>query len=146
MAAMMAKGLKGKLPDEELAVIEAEENQMREDLEEIQKIESKVKDRYSDPVQYFGFGIMSFYGLLKGMIVMMFLLTLSHVPLMLSYSSWNALNMRSLGTVNQFTIGNMGESRTRCIQSYLAVENLMLGCSTGKITNILHFGVYQDAT
>jgi hypothetical protein len=35
MAAMMAKGLKGKLPDEELAVIEAEENQMREDLEEI---------------------------------------------------------------------------------------------------------------
>jgi hypothetical protein len=52
---------------------------------------------------------------------MLTLITIVHIPLMISYAQWGALNYRSLGTINQFTIGNLGESRTRCIQSYLAV-------------------------
>jgi hypothetical protein len=100
MANLMANALRGKLPDEELAVIEAEKNQMREDLDEIERIDAKVKDQFKDPVSYFGFGITSFYGLTSGIIYMLLLLTIVHIPLMINYSSWNALNMRSLGTVN----------------------------------------------
>lgn len=46
-------------------------------------------DDDDDPVNYLGFGIVSYFSLIKTLIFIFFVLTVVHIPILLSYSRYD---------------------------------------------------------
>jgi hypothetical protein len=68
------------------------------------------------------------------------LLSIIHIPLMLTYSSGGEFKQESYAS---FTIGNLGASSSKCSTIELSAETLNLGCSSGtQIGQITHWGIY----
>lgn len=75
--------------------------------------------------------------------VIFFLITCMNIPVMNNNSSWSAFaNIRQLSWTAQYTAGNLGMSTSRCMAIKLVGNDLSVGCNTGIITKISHFGVY----
>ena len=58
------------------------------------------------PIERFGFGIKSFFYLLRVTIVTFFMFNIVYLPVGLSFGSWDALTKE--GFLTTFTLGNMG--------------------------------------
>jgi hypothetical protein len=97
-----------------------------------------------DPVGRYGYGIQSYFNLIRQMICLTFILTIVHIPLMRSYSSFSEINT----DYNSLSLGNLGQARTKCLNLKLGqLHNFMLGCGKGtSISRISHFGVYQASS
>ena len=75
--------------------------------------------------------------------LLLLLFTILHVPLFIYYSSWTGLTKTKVGGNDSiYTIGNMGQANTKCESASLAAKHMLIGCQTGKITDITHFGIY----
>ena len=90
-----------------------------------------------------GFGISSFIDLLKTLIALFFVLSIVHIPLMRDYSSWSPISEQSLLNLNSYVLGNMGQSETKCLHTHLSIDSQYVGCETGNVTAISHFGVFE---
>lgn len=75
--------------------------------------------------------------------VIFFLITCMNIPVMNNNASWSAFaNIRQLSWTAQYTAGNLGQSMSRCMNIKLVGDDVSVGCNTGTITQISHFGVY----
>jgi len=100
-------------------------------------------DEGEDPIGRLGYGVVSYFGLIHTFMVIFFLITCMNIPVMQNNSSWSAFaSIRQLSWTAQYTVGNLGQSMSRCMSIKLVGENLSVGCNTGIITDISHFGVY----
>ena len=60
------------------------------------------------------------------MTYMFVLLTLAYVPLMMLYAEGTAINDGYFGKLNQYTLGNVGSAKTKCVTVQLGVNNMVL--------------------
>jgi len=75
-------------------------------------------DENEDPINYFGFGIVSYFDFLKMCIFVFFILTVLHIPVMGIYGSYNYYSEETaLKVPKLLSMGNMGYSKTRCSTS-----------------------------
>ena len=61
---------------------------------------------------------------------------------MMDYSRWKGISEESLFNLNHYVVGNMGESETKCLHTHLSIDSQYIGCQTGNVTDISHFGVF----
>ena len=93
-----------------------------------------------DPLTRLGYGIVSYFTLIRIFMYVFGLLSLVYLPSMRDFSSWGAL--AALGNT-AYTVGNMGGAVTRCVSFRMTTDKVSLGCDTGFIGNVTDFGVYQ---
>lgn len=92
-----------------------------------------------DPLTRLGYGIVSYFTLIRVFMYVFGLLSLAYFPVMRDFSSWGAL--AHLGKT-AYTVGNMGGAITRCVSFRMTTDKVSLGCDTGFIGNVTDFGVY----
>jgi hypothetical protein len=95
-------------------------------------------DKYEDPLNRLGFGFISFFELLKTLIVFLLIMTLINIPLYIMYSRNQVVTDRYGG----LTLGNLGESESICKSAKLSKRTLDLLCNDGVITAFTHYGLY----
>lgn len=96
-----------------------------------------------DAIGRLGYGVVSYFGLIYTFMVIFFLITCMNIPVMNNNAAWSAFaNIRQLSWTAQYTAGNLGQSTSRCISVKMVGDDLSVGCNTGIITKITHFGVY----
>ena len=66
------------------------------------------KEVAEDPFILLGYGINSFFDLMYSLFWMSIFITIFSLPLMIEFSSHNALSKESRYIFNQFSLGNMG--------------------------------------
>ena len=94
-----------------------------------------------DPINYLGFGIVSYFDLIKTMMFIFLILTLLHIPVMRIYASHNNFKEdTSEKFLRVLNIGNLGFSQTKCISSTLITDKIIMSCKTGMIADIVDFG------
>ena len=102
-------------------------------------------DEDEDPIGRLGYGVVSYFSLIYTMMIIFGIIALVHLPVMQSYSQWNAYaSERQLSWTAQYTIGNLGQSMPRCATVDMVSDKLDIGCNTGYITEIKHFGFFKD--
>lgn len=69
-----------------------------------------------DPINRLGYGIISYFSLIKTLMQLYFVLTLVNLPTILEFQSFSAYEGENMSFLTKFTLGNMGESKTKCIQ------------------------------
>ena len=86
---------------------------------------------------------MSYFGLIYTFMVIFGLITCINIPVMGNNAQWGAFsNIRQLSWTAQYTAGNLGETKSRCIGAKLVGDDLSIGCNTGIIEDVTHMGVY----
>ena len=99
-------------------------------------------DEGEDPVGRYGYGIQSYFNLIRQLCYFMVVLTLLHIPLFIVYGQGTVVTD---GGYAAYTLGNLGASATKCTQIELAANDFIMNCSPGTtIGSITHFGVFQD--
>ena len=96
-----------------------------------------------DPVNYLGFGIVSYFDLLKTMIVIFLVLFLIHIPVLKIYSS-HTLFSDDVGwerSLKSMSLGNMGFSTTRCSSTSMQADKIILSCRESLVQKIVDFGI-----
>ena len=100
-------------------------------------------DEGEDPIGRLGYGVVSYFGLIYTFMVIFFLITCMNIPVMNNNASWSAFaNIRQLSWTAQYTAGNLGQSTSRCLNIKLVGDDISVGCQTGIVTKISHFGVF----
>jgi hypothetical protein len=100
-------------------------------------------DEGEDPIGRMGYGVVSYFGLIHTFMVIFFLITCINIPVMHNNAGWRAYSsIRQLSWKAQYTVGNLGQSMSRCMSIKLVGDDLSVGCNTGIIADISHFGVY----
>jgi hypothetical protein len=75
------------------------------------------------------------------LIIMFLLLTLLAVPSFYLFTNYEGRNRQNSGLLHSVSLGNMGFSQTICHDITLMVGKLTLACPTGKIQDVVSFGV-----
>jgi hypothetical protein len=90
-----------------------------------------------------GYGVVSYFSLIYTFLLVFGLLTAVNVPVMYSFSGWNAFEQYAqISWTAKYTLGNMGASGARCMNVKMISESVSVSCSTGEISEITHFGIY----
>lgn len=97
-----------------------------------------------DPINRLGYGLVSYFSMIKTLMIFYGVLTLLNIPNLYNNSTWDAFSGEPMAFMTKFTIGNMGQSSQKCMHSILAGDAIYLGCNTGTITDIKHFGIYSN--
>lgn len=99
-------------------------------------------DDFVDPIYYLGFGVVSYFDLIKTMIFVFTVLSLVNLPNLMIYQSYqNYENDLVDSFYKTTTIGNMGFSATKCVTTSMETNNIILSCKTGFISKINDFGI-----
>jgi len=113
--------------------------------EEVKKQISQVKpylDDYEDPVGFLGFGIVSYFDLIRTMLILFAVLSLVNLPTLLIYKSYKNFSEDMVDNFHRTsTLGNMGFSMPKCVDTGMETNNIILSCRTGTIGKITDFGV-----
>jgi len=104
------KHKKAKSPKEKKPKKRKSDNDSSDDEDIIDEI---LSEDYS-PLLKYGFGIKTFITMNLMLILCFIILSVSYMPLGIAYASWPALADSYL---TMFTIGNMGESKTKCLRN-----------------------------
>jgi hypothetical protein len=99
-------------------------------------------DEGEDPINRLGFGIISYFQMVKALFILMVLLSLFNLPLMFTYGSYDALKSGGDWLSSTYFLGNMGQISTQCASSKLIGGQIEFSCNTGVISKIIDFGVY----
>lgn len=98
-------------------------------------------DEGEDPLNALGYGIVSYFDMIKNLAKIFCILTILNIPLMYYYSQYDAYKSSKLGIISQFTLGNMGMAQTKCSNAKLAGDAILMDCNTGVIESITYFGI-----
>lgn len=90
----------------------------------------------------FGFGIISYFQLLKIFLFYFFVLTILYSPVLLNYMKYNRQVERPKKTFENMLMGNLGGATTRCITFRANVPDIVFGCEVGVIKEVVSVGVY----
>jgi len=105
----------------------------------------KVKphlDDYDDPLGYLGFGIVSYFDLIKSMFFLFAVLSLVNLPSLLIYKSYKNYSLDMIDNFHRTsTLGNLGFSMPKCMDTSMSTDTIILSCKTGQIGKITDFGV-----
>ena len=94
-----------------------------------------------DPIGRLGYGIVSYFSLIRIFCYAFFLLSVVYFPTMRDFSGWKTF----AGAGNlMYTVGNLDMSQTRCMSFKMITDKVSLGCDTGLIANVTSFGVYSQ--
>ena len=100
-----------------------------------------------DAMTRLGYGIVSYFNVIYTFMVIFLLILLFNIPVMYNNSSWAAFaGERQLSWTAQYTVGNLGQAQTRCINVLMETETLSVSCPTGAISEITQFGVYAKGS
>ena len=96
-----------------------------------------------DPMSELGIGISSYHNLLVMLFSLFFVLILIHYPVVRSFSSHAYFDEEKAGSfLLRRTLGNLGYSKSRCIQASLIKGNKKeLECHDGLITELVDWGI-----
>lgn len=91
-----------------------------------------------DPFLLLGYGMNSYLTIMLELTVLTFLISLVTIPLMLTFSTFNALSDFPGYSWNQYTLGNIGGSNAYCTQSTFMSQNsaMSLDCPNGSVINL----------
>jgi hypothetical protein len=93
-------------------------------------------------VNYLGFGVSSYFHVIKVVIFLFFVLTLVNIPVLRVYTSYNNYKDETSDKLFKITsLGNMGFSQTKCTSSYLGTDQIVLSCKTGQINAFVDYGI-----
>ena len=96
-----------------------------------------------DPIGRLGYGVVSYFSLIYTMMCIFALITIFFIPIMRNNMAWNGYDGDTqLSWTAQTTLGNYGEATSRCTTLKMVSEKLAIGCQTGTITEVTHYGVY----
>lgn len=99
-------------------------------------------DDYEDPLGFLGFGIVSYFDLIKSMFFLFAVLTLVNMPALLIYKSYSNYSEDMVDNFHRTsTLGNMGFSTPKCMDTSMTTNTIILSCNTGHIGKITDFGV-----
>ena len=102
-------------------------------------------DDDEDPINMLGFGIVSYFNLIKGLILTFFILTLLNIPTMYIYATHSGFGKLSTSQMgNAVTLGNMGGSQTKCFSVGMQANSVVLSCGVGLISEIVDFGLQSS--
>ena len=90
-----------------------------------------------DPYLRLGYGMYSYFEIMRQLMILMSLLMVLSIPLMCAYASYDDLAHYTEYSWNRFSLGNMGGSNAICESSEFNSEGkapLILSCSTGVIS------------
>jgi len=107
---------------------------------ETEFIKPVFKDK-DDPANYLGYGIVSYLSLIKVLIATFSLLSLVHLPVIITYGRYENYSNDIMDNYQKvYSLGNMGFSGPRCVHVGLRVDNALLSCPTGSIRQLIDFG------
>ena len=92
-----------------------------------------------DPFLLLGYGMNSYLIIMLELTVLTGLISLVTIPLMLTFSSFNALETMPGYDWNQYTLGNIGGSDAFCTQSTFMSDEasaMSLSCPNGSVINL----------
>lgn len=87
-------------------------------------------DSEIDPVNFMGFGIVSYFSLLKTLMFIFLVLTLVHIPVLRAYTSYTNYS-HDLEMSPPYSIGNLGFAEPKCVTVGMAASKVYLSCKTG---------------
>jgi len=94
-------------------------------------------EKGEDITGHYGFGILSYFNVIRSLAWLFFVLTIVHLPLFYMYKTHgNALHLEKHSFFNGFTLGNLGQSSTECTITPLPTNRITLTCNTGSIQKI----------
>lgn len=101
-------------------------------------------DEDEDPLGNYGYGVLSFFDLIRNLIYFFIILSLLYLPLMMYYSEWNGV--QNANNADIASLQNFGEAETKCKQYQMNSRNINIGCQTGKIAEFTQIGLYNTGT
>ena len=84
-----------------------------------------------DPFLRLGFGMNAYFDTLFYLMIMMVFISVFSLPSMYIYSSYSGIRADAMGSITQFSLGNMGGASTLCKQAPSSVLSLPLKCKNG---------------
>lgn len=95
-----------------------------------------------------GFGVLSYFIVMRTLFKTFFWLGLCFVPLIYNYQSFNDQMQLDKSFLDTTTFGNLGESTPKCVtfMPKAANNHPMLGCESGLIQEISSVGAYQEGS
>lgn len=96
-----------------------------------------------DPIGRLGYGVVSYFSLIYTMMVIFALITAFFIPVMMNNMAWDGYKGQpGIGVPTLTTIGNLGQSETRCSTFKFITDKINIGCMAGTITEVNSFGVF----
>jgi len=125
-------------------LLKLDDGQKIDGLSDRHEVPKEVKFKsYEDPIAHLGYGAYSYFKILTRLMCLFLFVTILHIPIFKYYSSWNVpVDIKTAGNDSIYSLGNMGSAKTRCELAQVAAKHVFMGCKTGKITAITHFGLY----
>ncbi len=98
------------------------------------KMPKSDREVQEDPFLLLGFGINSYFDVMKDLMIMFTAITFFLLPLFVIYSDNEQVPFKDkpLYALNKYSLGNMGGSYTNCENKGLAFGTLDMRCSTGR--------------
>lgn len=97
-----------------------------------------------DAMTRLGYGVVSYFSLIYTFLLVFALITACNVPVMYFFSGWTAFEQYAqISWTARFTVGNLGASEARCLNVKMISDSISVSCTTGQISEVTHFGVYQ---
>ena len=100
---------------------------------------NKLHKEDGDPLRELGPGISTYHQLLLLLVILFFFLTVLHIPV---YNTLSKYNFYDDSFFNQYSLGNLGFSKTECnIGQFVLEQKQALKCKSGVIVELVDFGV-----
>jgi len=76
-----------------------------------------------DAIGRFGYGMVSYFTLIKLMTFYFFFLSLAYFPLMLNYAQWKTHKSQELNSLaSDYSLGSLGDNQIKCINTKLVSD------------------------
>lgn len=98
----------------------------------------------ADPFLLYGFGMVGYFDLQTMLIFIFALLSILALPSMYIFNSYSGI-LEPHGFA-RISLGNMGASASKCVQSAFEANNLVISCpSSTTISEVYSFGVIDSS-
>lgn len=119
-----------------------EEHMTKEQVKEQCLMAKPDLEDYDDPVGFLGFGIVSYFDLIKTLFFLFAILSLVNLPNIMIYKSYGNYADDAVDNFHKTsTLGNLGFTSPKCVDVGMETNNILLSCRTGYIGKITDFGV-----
>ena len=109
----------------------------------VPKSDQRIED---DPFLLLGYGMNSYFEVMVQLMIMVGLISLVTIPLMMTLSSFGALEQFPGYNFNQYTLGNIGGSDIFCSQSVFNTQEtaMQLECPVGTTIDLTTVAANTD--
>ncbi len=96
-----------------------------------------------DPFLLYGFGIIAYFDLMCCLVLLFAALTVFALPSMYIFAQYEGITDATMYT--KMTLGNMGYSEAKCIQSPIKTDDLALSCNNNVIGEVFAIGLIGES-